>query len=266
MRRTTASGQSGYGAFLRGMIADAGALLRSFQANGGDEPRPIGLACDVAVNDFIIAAIRRAYPEDGIVSEEGRGSERPLREWTWIIDPIDGSTNFYRGLLSYTISVSVLHREDVVLGAVYEPYTDRMYFATRSGGAALNGRPIRVSPVADLRDSVLAISGYGTFRQAEAQDLFHQIVERVNVRISSSTALDLCYVAGGALEGRILARTHLWDYSAAGLIVEEAGGTVTDWAGDRVTQTTSQVLATNGRCHETLLALLRRGAKGLHTP
>lgn len=251
--------EHGIDEFLRETIISAGVLLRSLgpDAHSNAETRE----ADQQMSHFILETISERYPQHHHVSEEARGREIEASALTWIIDPIDGSDNFYRGIPCYSISISLVRGNDILLGAVYESYLDRLFFASRGGGATVNGKSLRVSTIADTRRAVVAISKASSFaRTAEGPSAFCRIAGAVEIRISSSTALDMCHVASGALEGRVLADTRVWDNSAAALIVREAGGVVTDWDGNAPSLTSRRLLASNGFCHDALLSLLRSSA------
>ncbi len=246
--------ESGFGAFLAKTILGAGGLLQSFSDSG----RMLGPWCDVLVNRFIVEAIASTYPAHGYVSEEGGSEDKGWENLTWIIDPIDGSENFYRGILSYSISISLVRCDDVLIGAVYEPYLRRLFYGEKGKGATLNGRPIHVSATSNLSEAVIAVSRCSSFLSNPFGDalVFQRLVEGLNVRISASTALDMCCVAIGALDGRVMANTRQWDNSAATLLVREAGGMVTDWEGRFPAREDRKLLATNGNCHTVLLDYL----------
>jgi myo-inositol-1(or 4)-monophosphatase len=159
--------------------------------------------------------------------------------------------------------VSLTCDDDILLGAVFEPYSDRLFFAAKGEGATMNGRPIHVSGRSELQDAVVALSRHTSFlRQGEAAGrAFHDLLDAVEVRITSSTALDMCCVANGSIEGRVMANTRVWDNSAATLLVREAGGMVTDWDGGAALPSSRKLVASNGLCHQAILALLRNGGE-----
>lgn len=244
----------GYGVFLEKTIRGAGSLLRSVLDSGN----MVGSWCDVMMSRFIIKAIADRYPEHGYITEEEGSVDKGRDAFTWIIDPIDGSENFYRGILSYSVSISLMRRGQVLIGAVYEPYVDRLFYGENGKGAVLNGQAIHVSETSSICEAVVAISRHKSFLCSKSNQslVFQRLVEGLNVRISASTALDMCYVAMGAIEGRVMANTRIWDNSAATLIVREAGGMVTDWKGQLPKHEARALLASNGLCHFELLNFL----------
>lgn len=246
---------------IKDVIIRAGSLLRCLTLGDGasvnvkDQPDD----CDRMINKFIIENIREQFPSHNVISEQGPSD--PLREsgFTWVIDPIDGSDNCERGILAYSISISLFHDNEIVLGSVFEPYVDRLFVAVKGLGATLNGRRLQVSPIANLDAAFVATSTYNSFVTTlpNGRSCFQRVVESANVRISASTALDMCYVASGGFEARIMADTKIWDNSAASLLVQEAGGRVTDWEGKERNYESPQLIASNGLCHDKILELLR---------
>jgi myo-inositol-1(or 4)-monophosphatase len=246
--------------YLRQVITRSGSLLQQLSSEvtlptTKLQPR----AYDLIVNDFIINSIREQYPSHDFISEEGPAGHLGGSGFTWVIDPIDGSDNFMRGIHAYTISISLFQASEIILGSVFEPYLNRLFMAVRGKGATVNGRPLHVSSVEDLATALVATSTYQSFvsRSASRRSSFHQVVEKTNARISASTALDMCYVALGSFDARIMADTRVWDNSAASLLVQEAGGRVTDWEGNENNYESSELVASNGACHDKLLELLK---------
>ena len=183
---------------------------------------------DVAVENFLREKLLSLLPEAVFFGEEEAGPEHPERGWTFIVDPIDGTTNFVRGLQQSAISVALARDGTVEYGVVYDPYKDEMFTARRGGGAFLNGAPIRVSekPLAE------GIFGMGTalYRReyfAPTMRLTEQLfVRSCDFRRMGAAALDLCNVACGRVEVFFEYSLCPWDYAAASLLIEEAGGAV----------------------------------------
>jgi myo-inositol-1(or 4)-monophosphatase len=244
--------------FLKQTIIEAGAVLQSLASPRRKSGDPTTREADLVLNDFLVAAISRRYPRHRYISEEDHTHPYKPSSFTWIIDPIDGTSNFYRGILAYTISMSLVHEDEILVGSVYEPYANRLFFASLGEGATMNDREIHVSNVSDLDRAILNVSKWSSFLKGGANGgtIFQKLVQRAEVRITSSTALDMCYVASGAIEARIMADTAVWDNSAATLIVQEAGGKVTDWRGMSQPFASPTLLASNGYCHGAILALL----------
>ena len=212
---------------------------------------------DLLLHNMIVSEIKREFPDHKVISEEDATRTNELGGYTWVIDPIDGSLNFYRGILEYSISMALFYEEDILLGAVYEPYTKRLFFASKGGGATLNDESIKVSKIGRIEQSIIALSSYRSFSKHGNGQIFNKITPYpMRLRVSSSTALDICYVALGAIEARILADAKLWDYAAAFLILREAGGTVTDWDGNNINRTSRQIIFSNDACYSVLQELL----------
>jgi myo-inositol-1(or 4)-monophosphatase len=147
---------------------------------------------------------------------------------------------------------------EIQLGTVYEPYVDRLFFGKKGNGATLNGLPIQVSTISDTKKAIVAISRYKTFTHNDIcnQQIFQHLMTKLDTRISASTALDMCNVASGVIEGRIMANTRMWDNSAATLLIQEAGGIVTCWDGGSTKLSSDKLVASNGLCHDAIIKLL----------
>lgn len=185
---------------------------------------------DRASEQMIIAELSARYPEDGFYGEEG--GVRKKSEGMWVIDPIDGTTNFIKNIPLYTISIAYLRAGDVVAGAVYAPALDEMFSAVKGGGAFLNGKPIHVSDAADPGSAVVAMSFAARVPDASKKlmGLLAEILPEVNdFRRMGSAAFDLCCVACGRVDAYFEPCLNLYDIAAGTLIVREAGGCVGGW-------------------------------------
>lgn len=219
---------------------------------------------DRAAERLIIDVILDRFPEHGIFAEESgeQKSHHPVR---WIIDPIDGTTNYAHGLPLFAVSIAVAYNDQVVAGVVYNPATKEMYAAKRGAGATLNGSPISVSDIDDINRSLLVTGFPYSVRETKHHNFDHftnftKISQ--GVRRLGSAALDLAFVARGALEGYWENSINPWDYAAGWLLVEEAGGRVTDLKGNPLSLDRRQLLATNGRVHQAMLDTLEKGETG----
>ena len=200
-------------------------------------------------------------PIDAILADEGRGSDWPDATRRWIIDPLDGTTNFAHGYPRFCVSIGVEFENERAVAVVYDPLLDELYSAVRGRGAKRNGRPISVSKESDLGAALVATGfAYDVRRSAEDNlNHFAKFVKTVRaIRRDGSAALDLCYVAAGRLDGFWELKLRPWDVAAGNLIVSEAGGRVTDLAGGPALRTGRQTVASNGHLHEQILELLRR--------
>jgi myo-inositol-1(or 4)-monophosphatase len=208
---------------------------------------------------FLLDMIRTHYPDDRIVAEES-GIIQGKNGHIWHIDPLDGTVNYAHGIPFFSVSLGYVQDGKITLGVVFDPLRDECYTAQRGQGAYLNGEPLRVSTASDLIQSLLVTGFPYDIRERQDNNLDHYSnlsLRSQGVRRLGSAALDLCYVAAGRLEGFWEVEIHSYDIAAGALIVEEAGGTVTDVHGgpDFLTPPCS-VLATNGRIHQPMLDAL----------
>jgi len=246
----------------------AGALQKSryeTRLEIGTKSAPVDLVTEVdrACEALIVDAVERERPGDAVVAEEGGGSDRAGATWRWVIDPLDGTTNYAHGYPRFCVSIGVEREDARHLGVVYDPLMDELYTAVRGTGALRNGAPIRVSPEADLGRSLLATGFAYDRRESNVDNLdnFGAFLKRARaLRRDGSAALDLCYVASGRLEGYWELKLQPWDVAAGALVVEEAGGRVSDFAGTGTARSGREVVASNGRIHDAMLAVLRRNA------
>jgi myo-inositol-1(or 4)-monophosphatase len=219
---------------------------------------------DHACEELIVAGIRRHRPDDAILAEEGSGDDRVGAEWRWIIDPLDGTVNFAHGYPRFCVSIGVEHRGERSVGVVYDPLLDEEYCAVRGRGAMRNGRRIHVSERDALADALLATGfAYDVRKSARDNvDHFGSLVKRARaLRRDGSAALDLCYVAAGRIDGYWELRLHPWDVAAGLLMVEEAGGRTSDTRGGSAPASGEEVVASNGRIHSELLAVLGEASR-----
>ena len=175
------------------------------------------------------ALIRSGLPaEDGLVGEEGsaRAGESGRR---WIVDPLDGTTNFLYGIPQWAVSIAL----EGQLGVVYEPVRDELFAASRGGGASLNGSPLRMAPRSELSTALLATGfGYEAERRGKQGEVIRRVLPRVrDIRRAGAAALDLCWLAAGRVDAYYERGLNAWDWAAARIIVEEAGGAVADLDG-----------------------------------
>ena len=223
---------------------------------------PIDLVTEVdgECEAAIVSGIERARPGDAILAEEGGGRERADATWRWIVDPLDGTTNYAHGFPRFCVSIGVERCGEREVAVVYDPLLDELFRAVRGDGAWLGDRRLAVSRRDDLGQALLATGfSYDVHRSREDNvDRFVQLLKAARgIRRDGSAALDLCYVAAGRLDGYWELKLHAWDVAAGILLVEEAGGRVSDMRGERPPASGAEVVASNGRIHEALLAKLR---------
>jgi len=229
----------------------------------GTKTAPIDLVTEVdhACEQLIVDTLARERPGDAVLAEEGRGGDSGRATWRWVIDPLDGTVNYAHGYPRFCVSIGVEQRDERAVGVVYDPLLDELYSAVRGAGATRNGRRIRVSDETEIGRSLLA-TGFSYDVRGSAQDNLDHFARMVKsaraVRRDGSAALDLCYVASGRLDGYWELKLHPWDVAAGFLIVEEAGGRVSDLRGGPPQRSGRETVATNGRIHDALLSRLSK--------
>jgi myo-inositol-1(or 4)-monophosphatase len=210
---------------------------------------------DHAAEKAIIATIQEVYPDHFILSEES-GEMATNSPYKWIIDPIDGTINFANGIPICCVSVGLEVNGVMTMGAVYNPIMKEFFLAEKGKGATLNGTPIHVSDKAEVLTSCLVTGFPYTFLDMPNGPLecFERFIRRgVPVRRLGSAAIDLCWVAAGRFDGFFEHKLNAWDSAAGFLMVEEAGGMVTDFNGTYYSPYQPFILATNGKIHEDML-------------
>jgi myo-inositol-1(or 4)-monophosphatase len=218
---------------------------------------------DLASERLIREAISTYYPRHEILAEEGGLSESGS-EYRWIVDPLDGTTNFAHGYPIFCVSIALECSGEVVLGVVYDPMRDELFTAEQGGGAALNNKPIHVSKTAELMQGLLSTGFPYDIKTSKMTNLDHWANFAMNaqaLRRDGAAALDLCYVACGRFDGFWELNLSPWDTAAGALIVAEAGGRVTDFAGDPFSNYKTEVLASNGLIHDRMIEVLNLGER-----
>ncbi|MHC4458787.1 MAG: inositol monophosphatase family protein [Planctomycetota bacterium] len=225
-------------------------------------------AADAKCQQIIVDRIKETYPDHGFIAEEGQGGKlfkqppRWAERFWWVIDPIDGTTNFAHKMLLFTVSVAVMYEGEPIVGAVFEPATDSMFTAVKGGEAQLNNRRITAS-----RDQL------GEFTSVGLDSHFHkglpkwacEIIQRTKFRNFGTVSLQFAYVAKGGLVATIASCPKLWDIAAGALIAEAAGAIISDWKGGKIFPidldsyegAELQVIAANKKVHKEILQLLK---------
>lgn len=209
---------------------------------------------DKGSEERIVTALRQLLPEAGFITEEGSAGH-DKEQLVWVIDPLDGTTNFIHQYAPYAVSIALMHGSAIVSGVVYEICADECFYAWRDGGAYLDGAPIRVSHQS-ITDALLCLQlPYNSDAyKPVAQHLIDSFYGRAaSIRMCGSAAMALCYVASGRLDGYAEQYIGQWDYMAGSLIVMEAGGIVTDYSGSNAFTQGNSVVATNGIIQQDLL-------------
>jgi myo-inositol-1(or 4)-monophosphatase len=215
-------------------------------------------ATDREAERLIVETIRGAFPAHGVVAEES-GAHPGSDAHRWYVDPLDGTTNFAHGFPHFAVSIALAHDEDLLFGLVYDPVREETFTAVRGAGARLNGAPIAVSATEALGRALLGTGFPYDHRQRVDQylGLWREALRCAQgVRRAGSAALDLCYVACGRFDGFWEAKLHPWDVAAGRLIVEEAGGRVTDFQGGPHPLSGEETIASNGAIHQELLEMV----------
>ena len=214
---------------------------------------------DRGAEEIIIAKIREKHADHAILAEES-GGKSAQSDFRWVIDPIDGTTNFVHGYPFFCVSIAVQKREESMAAVVFDPFHDEMFSAIRNGGAFLNSKPLSVSRTPRLSSALLA-TGF-PYRDGDtwqhSMALFRNFYSCTHgVRRDGAAALDLCYVAAGRFDGFWEYDLNAWDVAAGILIVQEAGGMATDFLGKPSSINDKQILATNGNIHQEMLEVIR---------
>ena len=214
---------------------------------------------DKAVEKLIVSEIYKKFPNHTIIAEES-GHHKKNPEYEWFIDPIDGTTNFAHRYPFFCISIGFAVKGKLQLGLIKNPITNEFYSAIRDKGAKLNGKQIRVSNIKKLNESLL-VTGFPYDRKNNKMRNFNNFSKLTclsqGVRRDGAAALDLCYVASGKLDGFWEFKLSPWDVAAGVLILEEAGGKVTNFNGGKYNIYNKEIIATNGHIHNELLKHLK---------
>ena len=213
---------------------------------------------DVAAERAIIDTLKDAYPSHGFLGEES-GSTSHQSDFIWIIDPLDGTTNFLHSFPQYCVSIALQHKGEITQAVIYEPNRNDLYTATKGRGAFLNDKRIRVSKCDKLQEALIG-TGF-PFRDFKYLDdylhMFKSMIQKTTgIRRAGSAALDLAYVASGALDGFWEIGLSPWDIAAGGLLVQEAGGIVTDLSGLSGWLESGNILVASPKIHDDMQAII----------
>ena len=264
---------------------EAGLRLREYLSQGvkteykGDVD--LVTVADRAVEKLVRTRLGEAFPEHGVYGEEGT-RERLESEFRWYVDPLDGTTNFAHGFPQFAVSMGLEHRPSgtqpnqdgtLVAGVIYDPMRDEMFTAERGHGTRLNGNPVAVSRTPELAEALLA-TGFPSRKRHSSPNVhfYHEFTLRSHgVRRAGSAALDLAYVACGRMDAFWEFNLNPWDTAAGILLIEEAGGRVTDFSGAHVQLASDEVLGSNGLIHDELIGFFAdlfagRGLSPIPTP
>ncbi len=246
------------GKLLREMLSDSRAAKGITTKRN---PADLVTRADRMAEDLITGLLRERFPDHGVLAEEG--TAHAGKEDRWIIDPIDGTTNFAYGVPLFVVSIALEHRGDLVTGVIYHPPMDELFVAERGRGAYLrrSGReePLKVSPLETVAETIVATGLPYDIRETgrNAREIERLVRTAIEVRILGAAALHLAYVAAGRVAAFWEPGLNAWDIAAGALLVQEAGGRITDMRGNPFHVDCRDVLATNGRIHDEMLRLLQ---------
>ena len=254
-----------YSNFAVELVSRAGQLLRSQTINEGDWELKgevnLVTETDLRVEAFIKDRIRETFPDHDILAEESAEDSSKSSASLWILDPIDGTTNYAHGYPFYSISLAFREGDIVKAGAVHAPALGELFRASLGNGAFLNGQPISVSGIKDLNSSLLC-TGFPYDRRTSTHnnvgEFARLLMASQSVRRDGSAALDLCYVAAGRFDGFWEFKLKPWDTAAGTLILQQAGGMVTNIVGDQHIPEMESIVASNGKIHQAMLDELRK--------
>ncbi len=256
--------------FTSELALEAGAILRDYQSREFSVSKKgrfdLVTEADLAIEELVISRILERFPGHSILAEETglRQIQAGTPRFRWIVDPLDGTTNFAHRYPFFCVSIALEVDGRLVLGVVYDPMAEDLFSALKGDGAQLNGEPIRVTSEAALSESLLC-TGFASHRQQVLHNLqlFQDfILSSQAVRRTGSAALDLCYVAAGRLEGFWELSLHPWDVAAGALIVEEAGGRVSRLDGSLLQLERPDIVASNGGIHDQMLQTIENRLAG----
>lgn len=252
--------------YAMGLVVRAGNLLMNeFRSLAPEDirlksKREIVTKADLNVNKFLTSKIKKAYPDHSILSEESGLSQKKKSRFLWVIDPLDGTTNYTMRMTFFSTTVALLDNGEPVIGIIYAPYTRELFVAEKGHGAKKNEKKIEVSNQDKLKDSFLtfAYSHQPNSLERAIKAYKHFEFETRSMRHFGSSSLELAFVAAGRVEGQIIAPpVRLWDIAAGVLLVKEAGGKVTDFHGDERKVAFRGLVASNGKVHNQILKVLK---------
>lgn len=246
--------------FIKKTIIDSGQILKegfgkNFKIDNKVGNNNLVTEYDFKSEKFIINQIQYYFPDHSIISEE-EGNITGKSNYTWIIDPLDGTVNFANNIPIFSISIALLEKNKIIFGAIYNPILDEYFFAEKGKGAYLNDKRIKVSEQNDLLSSLI-VTGFPYDIDKNSDEIFKPFLNLVSkgvpVRRLGSAALDLAYVACGRFDAFWEADLKSWDVAAGILIVNEANGKVTNYSGKDSFPDDKQIIATNSHLHEELI-------------
>lgn len=242
---------------------EAGKVLKSNfgKVSGIKEKSDRNLVTDIdyKADEIITSTIKKYFDSDNIISEESSYNKKDS-DYTWIVDPLDGTHNYIHNIDVFGVSIACAYKENGVIGVIYMPITDELYVAQEGKGAYCNGKRIRVSDK-DLNQTTLIYDSSIRMKKDEMLEKLHILSDKVfNIRMFGCTVRSLSFIAEGKAEAEVEFNDQVWDYAAGLLIVEEAGGLSTDFNGNRWNINTKGYIASNKVVHEPLIKIMRKEA------
>jgi myo-inositol-1(or 4)-monophosphatase len=248
------------------IVYQAGEILRKnigkITADDVEDKRPFDYVTEIdkASEQLIINSIKEHFPNHEILAEES-GKNQNTNSYRWIIDPLDGTTNFIHGYPHSSISIALQKEDKMILGVIYDPYRDELYYAEKNKGAYCNQKRIHVSRQVNINNCLIA-TGF-PFKSRHLLDRFWKVLSAIfmdvsGVRRTGSAALDLAYVACGRFDGFWELKLSPWDIAAGAIIIEEAGGKITDFEGKENHTWTGNVIASNGIIHDFMMSKVQK--------
>ena len=237
---------------------------KGFTVHSKGEAINLVTEADIESEKTIIQSIRKTFPDHQILSEEQGLQDSPQHPIKWIIDPLDGTVNFAHGFPMYNVSIGVEYQGNCVIGAIYDPTRDELFLGQQGRGATLNGTPIHVSTTTTLEQALL-VTGFAydihTATDNNLKEFCAFAVRAGGMRRTGTAAIDLCYIACGRLDGFWELQLNPWDTAAGKVIVEEAGGKITNYTGEPYSIYGKTILASNNLIHQEMLEVLHNQHK-----
>lgn len=213
---------------------------------------------DKTAEKKIVERLQQLLPEAGYVTEEGSAGYND-EQYVWVVDPLDGTTNYVHGYMPYAVSIALCKGKEIELGVVYECWHDECFYAWKGGGAWLDGQQLHVSSL-PINEALLGIElpyDADAYRDMARKLITHFFGYAGGIRMNGSAAMALCYVAAGRMDGWLEKHIGRWDYMAGAIIIEEAGGRVTDFDGSADYTMGNNIVASNGIIHDELLKAIK---------
>ena len=238
---------------------------KGFEIHKKDHPINLVTEADLHAEKVVIQSITQAYPDHQILSEEEGLQALQNSPFKWIIDPLDGTTNFAHGFPMYNVSIGLEYEGEVLIGVVYDPTRQELFLGQKGKGATLNNTPIHVSTTPKLGEALL-VTGFAydvhTVADNNLKEFCQFTLKARGIRRTGTAAIDLCYIACGRLDGFWELKLNPWDTAAGKLMVEEAGGKVTNYHGQPFSIYGKDLIASNGLIQDEMVAVLKEARHG----